>query len=369
LSDLRVEKFAHLLVDYSTQVRPGDRVAVTSTTDAVPLMRAIYARILEKGGYPHLLLDIPEQDKIFYEHAADDLLDFVPKFHQIAFEQFDVLIKVRAENSPHSLRKVDVSRLAARQKALSVLLQAQMRRGANDSLRWVSTLYPTRGYASEAGMSFQEYQNFVYNANHVDLDTSDPVAFWLGFRDQQQHVIEWISGRNQVALRGPNVDLTLSIKDRVFKNSCGLHNLPDGEIFTGPVENSANGWVRFTYPAVYQGQVVDGVELRFEAGKVVQATAKKNEAYLHKMIASDAGSCYLGEFAIGTNFQIDRFTKSILFDEKIGGTFHIALGAGYPETGSVNKSIIHWDMICDLRTDSEIRVDGDLMYRNGQFVF
>ncbi|RMF49526.1 MAG: aminopeptidase, partial [Anaerolineae bacterium] len=159
-----------------------------------------------------------------------------------------------------------------------------------------------------------------------------------------------------------------SIKDRVFMNSSGRFNMPDGEVYTGPVENSVNGWVRFTYPAIYGGRVVEGVQLRFEEGRVVEASATKNEEFLLQMLDSDPGARYLGEFAIGTNFQIDRFIGHILFDEKIGGTFHMALGAGYPETGSHNKSVIHWDMICDLRTDSEIRVDGDLLYRNGQFV-
>jgi aminopeptidase len=369
VTDPRPEKFARLLVDYSTQVKPGDRVAITSTTLAVPVLQALYARVLEKGGFPHLLLDVPNQDKTFFEHAGDELLGFVSEFHQIAFEQFDVLIKVRAETNPRSLSKIDAARMAARQKAQARLLQAQMRRGADGSLRWMSTLYPTRGYASEAGMKLKEYQDFVYSANHVDHDTPDPVAYWQEFGRQQQRAIDWITGRDKVELRGPNVDLKLSIKGRTFRNSCGLHNMPDGEIFTGPVENSVNGWVRFTYPAIYQGRAVEGIELKFEGGKVVQASAKKNQAYLLKLIDSDAGSRFLGEFAIGTNFQINRFTNSILFDEKIGGTFHMALGAGYPETGSLNKSVIHWDMICDMRTDSEIRVDGDVMYRNGQFVF
>jgi aminopeptidase len=287
----------------------------------------------------------------------------------MAFEQFDVLIKVRGETSTRSLNRVAAARLAARQKALARLIQAQMRRGADGALRWMSTLYPTRGYAAEAGMTLREYQDFVYGANHTDENTSDPVAYWQDFGRQQQRIVDWIAGHDRVELRGPNVDLTLSIKGRQFKNSCGTHNMPDGEIFTGPVESSASGWVRFTYPAIYQGRAVEGVELKFEAGKVVRATAQKNQAYLISLLDSDAGARYIGEFAIGTNFQINRFTHSILFDEKIGGTFHIALGAGYPETGSVNKSVIHWDMICDLRTDSEIRVDGELMYKNGQFVF
>ncbi len=367
--DTRPEKFARLLVDYSTKVKPGERVAITTSTAAAPMARALYARVLDKGAYPHILLDVPDQDRLFYEHAPDELLEFVPEFHKIAFEQFDVLIKVRAETATRSLNKIPPARRARRQKAMSSLIQAQMRRGADNSLRWMSTLYPTPAYAREAGMSYKEYQDFVFNANHTDDATPDPVAYWEEFGRQQQRIVDWINGHDKVELHGPNVDLTLSIKGRIFKNSCGTHNMPDGEIFTGPVENSVNGWVRFTYPAIYQGSSVEGVELKFEQGQVVKASAAKNEEYLLKMLDSDAAARYLGEFAIGTNFQINRFTNSILFDEKIGGTFHIALGAGYPETGSLNRSAIHWDMICDMRANAEIRVDGALMYQNGQFVF
>jgi len=203
----------------------------------------------------------------------------------------------------------------------------------------------------------------------VHANEKDAVKYWEKVEKDQQAAVDFISGKNQVALRGPNVDLTLSIKGRNFLNSCGRHNMPDGEIFTGPVEDSVNGWVKFTYPAIYGGVAVEGAELTFSNGKVTQALATKNQDYLLKMLESDAGSRYLGEFAIGTNFEIDKFTGQILFDEKIGGSFHMALGAGYPETGSTNKSAIHWDMICDMRTDSEILVDGDLFYKNSKFVF
>jgi aminopeptidase len=241
-------------------------------------------------------------------------------------------------------------------------------RGADKSLRWVSTLYPTNAYAMEAGMGMGEYEEFVYRAMHADDGTLDPIAHWQGVKTEQRRIIDRIQGHDRVELRGPNVDLSLSIKGRTFINACGEHNLPDGEIYTGPVEASANGWVRYTFPAMYQGRIVDGIQLKFEDGKVVQASATENEEFLLKMLETDAGAPYIGEFAIGTNFEIDRFTKSILFDEKIGGTFHMALGAGYPETGSQNRSDIHWDMICDLRQDSEILVDGEVVYRDGEFV-
>jgi aminopeptidase len=190
----------------------------------------------------------------------------------------------------------------------------------------------------------------------------------MDFYHMQERLINWLKGKNRVEVRGPSVDLSLSIADRTFINSHGLRNMPDGEIYTGPVEDSINGWVRFTYPAIHKGQAVEGVELEFKDGRVVNARAQKNEAYLLAMLNSDAGARYLGEFAIGTNYGIQRFTKSILFDEKIGGSFHMAIGAGYPETGSVNKSSIHWDFICDMRQDSQILVDGELFYQNGAFV-
>jgi aminopeptidase len=215
-------------------------------------------------------------------------------------------------------------------------------------------------------MSLREFEDFVYAATFADRP--DPVGEWRKLYDEQQRFIEWLKGRKQVQVCGPNVDLSLSIEGRTFMNSHGLRNMPDGEIYTGPVEDSANGWVKFTYPAVHRGQVVEGVELEFQDGKVTAARASKNQDYMLALLDSDPGARYLGEFAIGTNYGIQRFTRSILFDEKIGGSFHMAVGAGYPETGSVNQSSIHWDFICDMRQDSEIRVDGELLYRNGMFV-
>ena len=214
-------------------------------------------------------------------------------------------------------------------------------------------------------MSLSEYEDFVYAATFADQP--DPVACWRNIYTTQQRLVEWLKGKRQVIVRGPNIDLTLSIEGRTFVNSDGKHNMPSGEIFTGPVEESVNGWVKFTYPAIRQGREVEGVELEFKDGKVVAARARKNEDYLLSQLDSDAGARYLGEFAIGTNMGIQRFTRSILFDEKIGGTLHMAVGAGYPETGSKNQSSVHWDFICDMRTDSQILVDGDLFYRNGEF--
>jgi aminopeptidase len=372
VADSRVQKFAKVLVEHSARIVPGDRVLIEATTAAEPLVRELFIQILEKGGIPHPMIGFPGmvpfiQDDMYLTYANDSQLDFVPTFYKVAYDQFESRIRIHSATNTRGTSSLDPFKSQRRGKAISTITAAQMQRGGEGVFKWVTTLYPTDGYAQDAGMSLKDYEDFVFNAVHANED--DPIAYWNSTAAGQQEAIDFLKGKDVVTLRGPNVDLTLSIKGRKFMNSTGMYNMPDGEIYTGPIEESVNGWVRFTYPAIYGGVAVEGAELTFNRGRVEKAKADKNEAYLIKMLESDDGSRYLGEFAIGTNFDIDKFTGNILFDEKIGGTFHMALGAGYPETGSHNKSAIHWDMICDLRTDSEIHVDGELFYKNGEFVF
>ena len=366
MSDARVDRFAKVLVEYSAHINPGDRVLIEATTLAEPLVRALYSHILDVGGYPQVLLDFPDQIEIFLSQAGNDQLDIIPPFQKLAYETFQSRIRVQSQSNPRALGGIDVARMGRFQRTTKPLLETQMLRGASGELKWVTTLFPTEGYAVEAGMSLRAYEDFVYRACHIN--EADPVAYWKQIEAGQNKIIEKIQGHHLVSLHGPNVDLSLSIKGRNFLNSCGTHNMPDGEIFTGPVEDSVNGWVKFTYPAIFNGVAVEGIELTFSKGRVEQAKATKNEKFMLEMLSSDAGARFLGEFAIGTNFEINQFTGNILFDEKIGGSFHMALGAGYPETGSRNKSSIHWDMICDMRENAEISVDHDVFYRNGQFV-
>ncbi|MBE3065896.1 MAG: aminopeptidase [Chloroflexi bacterium] len=367
MADLRVERLAKILVDHSAQIQPGDRVAIEATTAAEPLVRALYAAILERGGYPYLLLELTDQDEILFAVAKNEQLDATPPFRKLAYDQFESRIRIHSATNPRALSGVDPAKQRRRQKALAPIMEAQMRRGADRSFKWVTTLFPTKGFAKEAGMSIRNFEDFVYRACHAD--EANPVAFWKKVETKQSKIIDRIQGHNQIILRGPNVDLTLSIKGRKFINGAGLNNMPDGEIYTGPVEDSANGWVRFSYPAIYNGVMVEGVELTFTNGRVEKAKADKNQPFLLEMCESDPGARYLGEFAIGTNYEIDHFSRNILFDEKLGGTFHMALGSGYPETGSKNKSMIHWDMICGMQDDSEIVVDGEVIYKNGKFTF
>ena len=372
MSDPRVTNFAKVLVERCTRVQPGDRILIEATTVAETLVRELYVQILEKGGHPHTLLQLPDlffpnHEDLLLLHGNYSQIDFVPTFQKMAYDQFEGRIRIHSITNTRSQSRIDAFRLQRRGKATGVITETQMRRGAEGAFKWVTTLYPTDGYAQDAEMSLEQYTDFVFRAIHAN--EADPIAYWEKVEKDQQAAVDFMSGKSQVILHGPNVDLTLSVRGRKFLNACGETNMPDGEIFTGPVEDSVNGWVKFTYPAIYGGVAVEGAELTFSNGQVTQAHADKNQDYLLKMLESDVGARYLGEFAIGTNFEIDRFTGQILFDEKIGGSFHMALGAGYPETGSKNKSAIHWDMICDMRTDSEILVDGDLFYKNGQFVF
>ncbi len=364
--DIRLARMARLLVEYSVDVQPGDRVAIMSSPPAADLVREVYARVLERGGQPLVYLRLPGLDEIFFRTANDAQLAFIDPVSKLVFEEFEAMINIRALENTRELSGVDPARQRVRNTAMRPLMRRYMERGASGELKWNGTLFPTPSSAQEADMSTRDYEDFVYGACFCDRE--DPVAEWQRVHDEQERVVEWFKGRDQVKVSGPNADLTLSVKDRIFINSDGHHNMPSGEVFTGPVEDSANGWVRFTYPAIYGGREVEGVELTFEAGKVVKATAKKNEAYLLQMLDTDEGSCYLGEFAIGTNFGIQKFTKNILFDEKIGGSFHMALGMGYPDTGSHNQSAIHWDLICDMRDGGEIWADGDLLYKGGEFV-
>jgi aminopeptidase len=354
------------LVNYSTEVKPGEWVFIRGSTVALPLVREVVRAVVKAGANHNLILDDDDVAQIVLSSANDDQLQWVSPIENITVEQADVFISLNAPSNTRVLSGVDPTRQRLRQAARREIFIKYMQRSAEGKLRWVTTNFPCQSLAQEADMSLGEYEDFVYSATFADQP--DPIEAWQKVSTEQQRLVEWLKGKRQVTVRGPNSDLHLSIEERPFINCDGKYNMPDGEIFTGPVEDSVEGWVRFTYPAIHQGREVDGVELEFKEGRVVNAHAKKNEEFLISQLDTDPGARYLGEFAIGTNFQIDRFTHNILLDEKIGGSFHMAVGAGYPETGSKNKSAVHWDMICDMRQDSEILVDGEAIYRNGVFL-
>ena len=365
MADPRVEAVARILVDYSVNIQPGDFVGIEGSPEGAPLILAIYQRILEKGGHPWLRLGLDGAAEIFYKFASDEQLDYLPKIMLQLVEEIDARISVWTEINTKALTNVDPAKQARASAARRPLFERFLERAAKKELKWSGTAYPTHAFAQDAEMSLREFEDFVYGAALVH--EADPIAAWQAVSKEQQKLIDWLEGKDQVRLLGPNTDLTLSIKGRSWENCDGHENSPDGEIFTGPVEDSVNGHVHFTYPACEGGREVEDIRLWFENGKVVKATAVKTEEFLLTMLDTDEGARYLGEFAFGTNQGVQRFAKNILFDAKIGGTVHMAVGAGFPATGSKNRSGIHWDMICDLRLGGEVLVDGVLFAKDGKF--
>ena len=374
MADQRVSNLAQTLVEYCVEVKEKDSVGIIAQPLATPLVQEVVREVLRRGGYPYLLpykvplptLGYEGLDRIIFEEANDDQLKHLDRYWEILNKDFDVRVFILSEYNTQGIKDIDPERIKIHKQANKPIFDTYFERMSSGDLRRVSTLYPTQAYADDAGMSLKEFEDYVYSATFSDSD--DPVGEWKKMKDEQQVLVDWLKGKKQVQVRGPQAELSLSIDGRTFINSDGKQNMPSGEIFTGPVEDSVNGWVRFTHPCILMGKEVSGVELHFEEGKVVKASAEKNEDFLLSMLDMDQGSRYLGEFAIGTNLRINRFIKKILYDEKIGGTIHMALGQGYPITGSLNKSAIHWDMICDMRDGGQIIVDGDLFYDSGEFV-
>ncbi len=366
--DSRVEKMADVIINYSTKVQAGDRVLIRSTSPAgEPLAQALYQAALRAGGEAFTYIHLRDEESLAIEATSNlDLLEAINPMLKLMYETCHVIVRIGALENPQALSDYPIEAQKARSKAFGSVINIQMAREGEGSLRRCTTQFPTQGYAQTAGMSLQQYERFIFEACKVHLD--DPVAAWQELEKNQKRLVDFLVGKQSMHVRGDNIDLEMSIAGRTFENAAGHVNFPDGEIFTGPVEDSVNGWVKFTYPAYYQGNEVLGAELTFEDGLVTKASAARNETFLLSTLDSDEGSRRLGEFAIGTNNDIQRFTGSILFDEKIGGTVHMALGQGYIQTGSVNQSTIHWDMICDMRQGGEIVVDGELFYRNGEFV-
>ncbi len=363
MPDPRILKLAKVLVHYSLELRRGQQLELRTSPLAEELALAVYAEALQAGALVTIQNSMPGAEEIFYKHASNEQLDYASPLQRLATETFDAILYLEADHNTRALSGVAPARIARARKARSPISKILLERAARHELRWCYTIFPTQAFAQEADMCLSDYQEFVYGAGF--LNEPDPIGAWQKEGQHQRKLIAWLAGKERVTLKGANLDLALSLKGRLFVESEGKYNFPDGEIFTGPVEESINGWVRFRYPAIYDGQEVTDIELWFEHGKVVKEKASKGQELLTALLNTDEGARYLGEWGIGTNYHIQRFTKHMLFDEKLGGTIHLALGASYPETGGVNESALHWDMLCDM-AESEIVVDGEIFYKNGK---
>ncbi|MFI5401615.1 MAG: aminopeptidase [Planctomycetota bacterium] len=369
--DPRVAKLARVLVRYSTAVRPGDVVVIRGTTVGAPLAAELYREVLEAGGLPWVRLVPDTLSEIYFRHANEKQRKTLNPIDQAVIGEANVTIGIWAGTNTKSLSRVDPAKQAMVSKTVKPLLEEQMKRGALPAkdprkLRWVGTLLPNDAAAQDAEMGLLDYEEFVYAAGK--LDQKDPVGAWKKLGESQKRLADRLDKGREMHITTPQgTDIRFGIKGRTWINCDGQNNFPDGEVFTGPIEDATEGVVKYSFPAVHGGREVRDITLRFKAGRVVDASAAHNEEFLTRMLDQDAGARVLGELALGTNYSITEYTKNTLFDEKIGGTFHAALGAAYPESGGKNKSGLHWDMVCELRQGGIVRVDGKVITKNGRF--
>jgi aminopeptidase len=366
MSDPRVTNLAKILVGYSTKVKEGEVVAIDGETAAAPLLLAVYEEVLQAGAHAVMNVALDGQIAAYFKHAADPQLEWISPFAEWMVDNVDVRIAIGASTNTRELSGVPPEKQTKRQSATGPLMTRAMKRAAEGSFRWVYTLFPTSAYASEAEMSLADYEDFYYGA--CLADDSDPMSAWKRASEETVRLADWIEGHEEVRVTAPGTDITLGVAGRKFIPCVGDHNMPDGEFFTGPVEDSVEGEVSFHLPAVIGGREVSGVHLKFESGRVVDASADRGEEYLVKLLDTDEGARTLGELGIGTNYSIDRGTKEVLLDEKLGGTVHMAVGAAYPESGGTNDSAVHTDLVCDLRLGGKLEVDGVVMQEDGKFV-
>ncbi|HSA06103.1 MAG TPA: aminopeptidase [Candidatus Gastranaerophilales bacterium] len=360
------QKYAKTLVEYSTGVKKDDIVIISSEIQAKSLILAVYEEVLKKGAHPILKLGMEGQKEIYFKTANDDQLNFIDPFTQLEYDKADKFIVIGAPYNVKNLAKIPPERLAKRSAATQPLSEKMLGRAAEGSLSWVICDFPTNALAQEAKMSIFDYEEFLLKACYLELD--DPVAKWKEIGQKQDELVKKLDPVKKIRIVGEKTDLTLSTEGRKWVSCCGSNNFPDGEVFTSPVEDSAEGEIYFDFPAIYRGNEAQGIHLKFEKGKVVHVTAEKGEDFFLKMIDQDNGARFLGEFAFGTNEMIQEVTGNILFDEKIGGSIHLALGASYPETGGKNKSGLHWDIIKNMKRNSQVYADGILIYENGNFL-
>jgi aminopeptidase len=354
------DAFAALLCDWCLEVDAGHQVLVNTTTLALPLVESLSRAILERDAWPLLRLVPPSGSEAFYAHARVRHLDGYPPLELTEVQNADSWLRVDAPANTRALSGVDPDLIFRAARARGPVQEARLAR------RWCGTIWPTAALAQQARMSETDYAAFVSKA--LFLDQPDPVRAWDDLRRRQSRLVALLSQAGEIHIEADGTDLRLRVDGRTWVNSDGKRNMPSGEVFTGPVENSANGTIRFTIPSSPRGVEVSGVELSFAGGEVVKARAEHGDRHLQAALATDPGARFLGELGIGTNAGIDKATGSILLDEKIAGTVHVALGRSYPETGGNNVSALHWDLICDLRGGGRVSADGQMVNDNGQLV-
>ena len=367
MADARVAKLADLLVSYSVELKRGQLVRIDAGTVAAPLVRELFRAAIRAGANPYSRVGVEGTEHIVLSEGTDEQIAFVSEIERREVEELDALITIWGDRNTRALSQADPKRVSRRMAAHRALSNRYWERIDAGEARWVGTRYPTYGHAQDAEMALEEYEEFVYAACHV-REGEDPVAHWQGVSGELNARARELDGFREFRVVGPDTDIRFVTEGRNWVAADGRLNMPDGEIFTSPVETETEGEIRFSFPAIFSGRAVEDVRLRFEGGRVVAAEAASGDDYLQSLLEMDDGARILGEAAFGLNYEIDRFTRDILFDEKIGGTLHFALGSSFKRLGGRNESGLHWDMICDLRDEGEVYADGELVWRAGRFL-
>ena len=366
MRDPRVDRLGELIVSYSLGLAPGHILRVDVPPVAAPLATALYRAALAAGAHPYANVEPEQLSEILVTKGNDDQLEFLSPIAAAEIEFVHAIVTIWAEENTRALTRVPPDRHQRLIASSRKLVKRRWERIAAGELSWCGVVFPTNAHAQDAEMSLEEYEHFVFRACHVE-GAEDPVAHWNAVRDDLRRRADALSEAREIRILGPDTDLRLGVEDRLWQPADGRHNMPDGEVYTSPLETVTEGDIRFTFPALFRGREVEDIRLRFEDGKVVGAEAARGLEFLEALLDVDEGARRLGEVAFGLNYEIDRFTNNTLFDEKIGGTMHMALGASYPETGAKNESGLHWDMVCDLR-QGEVYADGELCYKEGKFI-
>lgn len=367
MTDQRLNKMAEILVQYALKLQKGDKLLIEANMCSAPLIKELYKEALKIGAFPEARITMESMKELLYKYGNHDQLTYISPIERIIFNQYDASLYIWGEENTKSLTNVDPQKISVNMEAQGELFSEFMKNVAEKKLKWCGTIFATQAYAQNAEMSLDEYEDFIFSA--CKLDTQNPVSEWEKLSKEQERLRKILNTKKELRFSSSTADLIMSVEGRNWVNCDGsTGNFPDGELFTTPNRTSANGRIKFSYPAIFNGREVENVELVFKNGKVIQASAEKGENYLITMLDTDEGSRYIGEIAFGTNYGINKFTKNILFDEKIGGTIHLAVGAASPESGGGNESAIHWDMICDMQTDGQVFADGELIYENGKFL-
>ena len=366
MADQRLNKLAKLLVEYSVEVKEGDIVYVCADEVATPWVIEVVKEATKKGAHVEYTLESDEIKEIQLKYGSEKQLKSGNMIYESILSKADVWLTAWGNRNTRMLSRIDSNKLKIHQQGASAWRKIYSDRTGDGSLRWCGTQYPTYADAQEASMSMSEYEDFVYGAGL--LDSEDPVSEWKKISKEQDRWVKYLDSKSSLHIVSEGTDIMIGIKGRKWINCDGKQNFPDGEIFTSPLENNINGYITFSFPGIFAGRQIEGIKLEVKDGKVINATAKKGEELLKSLLETDEGSSFFGEVAIGTNYGIKDFTSNMLFDEKIGGTVHMAIGDSMPEAGGKNKSSLHWDMLCDMRNGGKIYADGELFYENGKFI-